>query len=591
MTLKNSPLLRCLALYRVMPWRFSITLGLFILINATLAWQQWLVGRAVNEVQHGLVVFKVGDGLLDFHRAWFWLGLLTAVAAVRGVVQYGTGILSLVIGQELLTVIRVRILEQIQRLDLSYHWQHGAGGMISLTTRDADKLRDALVMFWRQVVETTLVVASSVGILLWYSPILGLVPLLLTVVGLGILVVQTDGLVIIDRVVGAAYDAVNQDLTEGVQGVRVVKAFGLEAQRIESFQTQVGIFMTEARNALAYSAKRIPVPQVVVAAGHVWVLACGALLVSKGVLNVGELVASLLAANTLVLRVEGVAPIMQTFADARSSAGRIWEMLDAETHIHSGPLSLPEGPLGIKFVDVGVRAPGGTNDTLRDLSFSVKPGEVVAIVGATGSGKSVLMSLLPRLVDADKGAVLVGSDQGGWVDVKELDIPSLRHRVHVLPQESFLFAETLTTNLRLAAPEATDADLAEALHLAAADEIVARLHDGMDTKIGDRGITLSGGQRQRLCLARALLSGAAILGLDDATSALDATTERTVLDNIRRRHDQEGGGATVLIVSSKLSTILMADRVLLLQGGRIVDQGTHAYLAEHNRSYQELMGL
>lgn len=592
MTLKNAPLLRCIAVYGEMPWRFAATFALYLVVNGSLSWQQWLIGRAVNEAEQGLVVTRLVDGSLDYSRAWHWIILLAAVAGGRSLVQYGAGVLALIVGQELLTVIRVRILTQVQRLDLSYHWRHGAGGLISLTTRDGDKLRDALVTFWRQVVETSLVVLASVGILMWYAPLLGAVALGLTVIGLAVLVVQTDGLVVIDRRVGSAYDAVNQELSEGVHGVRVVKAFGLEAQRIEKFRLQVAVFVDEALNALAYSAKRIPVPQVVVASGHVWVLTYGALLVGRGELNIGELVAAVLAANTLVMRIEGIAPTMQIFAHARASAARIWELLDARPTIHSGPDILPDAPLGVRLEGVAVAAPGGGNDILRDLSFTINPGEMVAIVGPTGSGKSMLMSLLPRLADADRGRVAIGSDAVGWRDVKTVDAESLRRSVHVLPQESFLFADTIAANLRLARADASDDELHEALRLASAAEILDNLPDGLETRIGDRGVTLSGGQRQRLCLARALLSKARVLGLDDATSALDAVTERVVLENLRRRRDDSGADpTTVLIVSSKLSTILAADRVLLLSGGRIAAQGTHAGLAASNRAYQELMGL
>ena len=589
--MKNSPLLRCLAIYREMPVQFLITATLFTIVNGSLAGQQWLIGRAVNEVGHGIVVVRSAAGGLDYHRAVFWLLLLTGVALVRGLLQFFASLSSLSIGQALLTRIRARILIQVQRLDLAYHWLHGVGELITRTTRDSDKVRDALINFWRQVFETTTIVVASVGILCWYAPWLGIVPLILMLTGLSILVLQTDALVALDRAVGAAYDAVNQDLTEGVNGVRVIKAFGLESARIAGFNAQVTAFTIEARKALLYAALRVPVPQIVIALGHVWVLAYGAYLIGGGRLNIGELVASLLVANTLVLRIEGIGRVMQVFADARSSAGRIWEVLDSEPQIVTGAAPLPDGPLGIRLDGVRVAAPGGGSDILHSLSFRIEPGELVALVGTTGSGKSTLMGLLPRLVDADAGTVSVGSSEAGWHDVKTLDIGRLRERVHVVPQESFLFSDTLAANLRMAAPDASDDDLRAALRLASGEEILDGLHDGFAAKLGDRGVTLSGGQRQRLCLARALLANAAVLGLDDATSALDAATEQVVLNNIRSFRDQPGRAVTVLIVSSKLSTILMADRVLLLADGHIAAQGTHAELAATSAEYRDLMGL
>ena len=581
------PLLRCLLVYRHMPWIFSLCALIFLVANGSLALQQWLLGRAIHAVERGTAVVALPGGGYDYHVALTWAVILLGVAFGRGILQYLSGVIAITIGQRMLFIIRERILVQVQALDLSFHWRHGVGELVTRTTRDADKLRDALVNFWRSVVETVLVVAASIGLLSWYDPLLGVVPGLLVAVGLAILVRQTDGLVLLDRRVGEAYDQVNQDLSEGVNGVRVIKSFALEGQRSARFASQVQTFVEHARAALAYACSRVPGAQLVVALGQVWILGWGAHLVAEGRLNLGELVAALLLANTLVLRIEGINRIIQIFADARSSAARIWELLDATPSIVDGHSALPSGPLGVRLEDVRVAAPNGGNAILEDLSFTIAPGEVVAVVGVTGSGKSTLAGLLPRLVEADSGRVLVGSDALGWRDVRELELGSLRRAVHVVPQESFLFTDTLAANLRLTKPEATDDELRAAMAQAAASDVLAGMSDGLATRIGDRGVTLSGGQRQRICLARALLARPAILGLDDATSALDAVTERTVLTNLR----QLGRATTVFVVASKLSTILLADRVLLLAGGRITASGTHAELARTSAAYRDLLGV
>ncbi|PWB33987.1 ABC transporter ATP-binding protein [Pseudomonas sp. SDI] len=583
-------LLRSLAIYREMPWRFALVAGLFVLINLGLVWQQWLIGQALNDVSAGLAVVRHADGSLDGQVAWRWFWLIAAVALGRAVLQYAAAVGSLLLGQALLTRLRERILEQVLRLHLGYHWQHGMGEMITRTTRDADKVRDALISFWRQVVETPLSVLATVGLLAWYDPMLALGPLLLTVLGLAIFVMQTERLVTLDRAVGAAYDRVNQDLAEGIGAVRVIKSFGLQAQRIDGFAAQVQVFSGHARQALAYASSRIPLPQAVVALGHVWVLVYGAQLVAQGRIGVGELVAALLIVTTLVFRIEGIGRVMQTFADARASAGRIWQLLDAPPQIVGGPLSTPAGPLGLRLERVSVAAPGGGQAILRDCSLAIEPGEVVALVGATGTGKSLLASLLPRLTDADSGRVLLGNDQDGWREVRTLDLGDLRRRVHVLAQETFLFADSLAANLRLSAPQASDEELLNALQRAAAEDILERLPQGLNSPLGDRGVTLSGGQRQRLCLARALLAAPDLLCLDDATSALDTLSERRVLDNLRKRR-REGQAPTLLLISSRLSTLQLADRVLLLDNGRIVDSGSHAQLLQRNPTYRDLLGI
>lgn len=585
------PLLRCLALYREMPWRFAITAVLFAAGNLSMAWQQWLLGRAIHDVELGKAVVQHSDGSLDYSVALGWLAILLGIAFARGLIQYLSGLMALIIGQDLLFILRERIFYQVQHLDLAYHREHGVGGMVTRTTRDADKLRDALVNFWRQVFETALVVIATVAMLCWYSPLLGLVPLFITLAGMALLIRQTDGLVALDRAVGEAYDEVNQNLTEGVSGVRVIKAFGLEPTRIGDFTRQVSLFALHSRRALAYACSRIPLPQIVIALGHVWVLAYGAHLVGQGVINIGELVASLLLANALVIRVEGIGRVMQVFADARASAARLWELLDARPSIVGGTHRLAQGELGVRLLEVSLQPPHKDKAILQHCSLTLNPGEIIVMVGTTGSGKSSLLSLLPRLVDADQGEVQLGSDEHGWQNITQLDIHNLRRHVHVVPQESFLFSDTLAANLRMAKPDASDAELLRALRLANAEEVLTRLEHGLDTRIGDRGITLSGGQRQRICLARALLSQARVIGLDDATSALDAATERQIIDNIRALKQQHGQGLSLLIVSSKLSTLLLADRVALLDQGRIVALGTHQQLAQHNASYRELMGV
>ena len=592
--LQQSPLLRTLSLYRRTPTLFLTVLSLFALLNLMLAAQQWLIGRAVDEVTAGKAALLRPDGTVDvgdiLHGALHWALLIAGVALARGVLQYGTGILSHITGQKLMVTLREMILVQVQRLHLGYHLQHGLGEIVTRTTRDADKVRDALITFWRQVIDTVFVVAATVGLLCWYDAWLGLVTLALTLLGLLLFVLQTGRLVSLDRAVGRAYDRVNQDLSEGISGVRVIKSFGLEAHRIAAFEREVQTFVTQAYAALRYASSRIPIPQIVVALSHVWIMAWGAHLVGEGTLGLGELTASLLIVTTLVFRIEGIGRVMQAFADARASAGRIWEMLDATPAIHGGKAQLPPGPLGLSLAQVRVSIVADGVPVLDEVDLTVGPGECVAVVGGTGSGKSTLAALPARFLDAQAGQVTLGAagtPQAQWTDIRQLDLNALRRRVHLVTQDTFLFSDSLGANLRMAAPEASDAELTEAMRIACVSELLSQLPEGFDARLGDRGVTLSGGQRQRLSLARAILSRADLLVLDDATSALDALTEQRILAGLR----DQPRPPTLLMMASKLSTVKQADRVVMLAGGKVVAQGTHASLAATHAGYRELMGV
>ncbi|OFD30925.1 ABC transporter ATP-binding protein, partial [Acinetobacter baumannii] len=589
------PLLRSLALYRFMPFRFVLTATLFVIANIGLALQQYSIGHAIDTLKHSERVTLFQHAITDPLNPWFWFILLTSIASIRAVIQYLAGLSALTIGQQLLSILRERIFSQVQHLDVSWHWKHGLGEVLSRTTRDSDKLKEALINFWRQVFESSLVVTVTVGLLCWYHPWLGLVPLLFIFLGLWVLFKLTNQLVVLDHQVASAYEKVSDTLAESVNGIRVVKAFQLEVKLLQRFNHAVDLFIHHSIQTIKTNAKRLPIPQVIIAGSYLWVIAFGAYLIGQNQLQVGQFVAAILMANLLVFRIESIGQVLHIFADARSSATRIWQMLDEKSAIEDQqyPLTLQwRDELSIKLENVSFQDKTTKNFILKQCSVEFRAGEIVTVVGKTGSGKTTLMNLLNRFIDPTEGQVLIGSEQMGWTNIKDLSLFELRHWVQIIPQENFFFSGTLADNLRVAKQDATEQEMKEALHLASASELLQRLDNGLDTLIGDKGVTLSGGQKQRLALARSILKNSPILALDDSTSALDATTEKQVLQRLSGLSDDGNHfKKTIIINSNKQTTIALSDRVIVLDQGHIIAQGTHAELVQNCLFYRELMGF
>lgn len=592
---KNYPLMRSLALYRFMPFRFVLTATLFVIANIGLALQQYSIGHAIDTLKHSERATLFQHAITDPLNPWFWFILLTSIASIRAVIQYLAGLSALTIGQQLLSILRERIFSQVQHLDVSWHWKHGLGEVLSRTTRDSDKLKEALINFWRQVFESSLVVTVTVGLLCWYHPWLGLVPLLFIFLGLWVLFKLTNQLVVLDHQVASAYEKVSDTLAESVNGIRVVKAFQLEEKLLQRFNHAVDLFIHHSIQTIKTSAKRLPIPQVIIAGSYLWVIAFGAYLIGQNQLQVGQFVAAILMANLLVFRIESIGQVLHIFADARSSATRIWQMLDEKTAIEDQqyPLTLQwRDELSIRLENVSFQDKTTKNFILKQCSVEFRAGEIVTVVGKTGSGKTTLMNLLNRFIDPTEGQVLIGSEQMGWTNIKDLSLFELRHWVQIIPQENFFFSGTLADNLRVAKQDATEQEMKEALHLASASELLQRLDHGLDTLIGDKGVTLSGGQKQRLALARSILKNSPILALDDSTSALDATTEKQVLQRLSGLSDDGNHfKKTIIINSNKQTTIALSDRVIVLDQGHIIAQGTHAELVQNCLFYRELMGF
>ncbi|MFI8366013.1 ABC transporter ATP-binding protein [Streptomyces sp. NPDC085466] len=365
-----------------------------------------------------------------------------------------------------------------------------------------------------------------------------------------------------------------------VTGVRVVKGFGQEDQETGKIRDAGRRLFAARLRTIRLNSRYTPALQAVPALGQVAVLALGGWLAYKGQITLGTFVAFSAYLASLVGPVRMLAMVLTVGQQARAGVDRVVELIDTEPAIEDGTKALPaDAPATVEFDGVTFGY-GDGKPVLDGFSLELRAGETVALVGSSGSGKSTVSLLLPRFYDVDRGAVLVGGH-----DVRELTLESLRAAIGLVPEDSFLFSDTVRANIAYGVPDATDEQIEAAARAARADGFIAELPEGYATKVGEHGLTLSGGQRQRVALARAILTDPRLLVLDDATSAVDAKVEHEIHEALKAVM----AGRTTLLIAHRRSTLGLADRIAVLDGGRLADLGTHEELEERSALYRRLL--
>jgi ATP-binding cassette subfamily B protein len=516
----------------------------------------------------------------DAGKLWFYVGAIVVLGLARAVLMAARRLIS---GKQALAVemdLRQGLYAHLVRLSFGFYDRNQTGQLMSRATVDLQGVRFflgyGLIFFFQNI----LTVLSVTAVLFFFEWKLALIALAIT-----------PALVVLayrySHVAHPTLRDVQQKLAdvatvaeENIVGVHVVKSFAQEPQEEEKFARRSEEVFQQTVRANRQRALYVPIISWVPMLAQAAVLLVGARMVTTGGLTVGAFVAFNLYLGMLIMPLRSLGMWIGQAQRATASGERIFQVLDEPEEIadRTGAVELPAGGGHLRFEGVEFEYLDG-RPVLREVDLDVAPGQTIALIGHTGSGKTTLTSLVPRFYDVTAGRVTLEG-----VDVRDIELASLRHAIGVISQDPFLFSATVRENITFGAPDLGDDEVERIARLAQAHEFVERLPEGYDTVIGERGITLSGGQRQRLAIARALAIDPRVLILDDATASVDASTEAL----IRRGLREAMRNRTTVIIAHRLSTIALADEIVVLDDGRIAARGTHDDLLETNAVYRDI---
>jgi len=507
---------------------------------------------------------------------------MVGIAVVGVVAGLGCVTLSSITAQNFANDIRTAIFKRVQSFSFSDLDKFKTGSLITRLTNDVSQVQMVVAMMMRLMVRAPLLFAGGLAMAFIINVHMALilvatVPLLALVLA----VLIKKGFTLFAQA-QRKLDRVNVVLQENLAGIRVVKAFDRSDYEQQRFDSTVNELMDYMIRVARVSSIAMPSVMLIMNFAVIAVIWLGGINIRSGNMEVGEVMAFITYAGQILFSMAMMAMVLMFVSRAKASADRIFEVIDIEPQIIDTNCLIHTEltDSGVDFVDVSFGYGGFKQPMiLKDISLNIRPGETLAILGATGSGKSTLVNLIPRLYDVTKGQVLVGGH-----NVKDIPLDVLRNYVGIVLQETILISGSIEENIKFGKQDATEEEIVNAAKIARIHDFISGLPDGYNTRVGQKGVNLSGGQKQRLSIARALIKKPAVLILDDSTSAVDLETEW----NIHKAIKEHTANTTCIIVAQRIGSVMDADTIVVIDDGQIVAQGTHQYLLSSNSVYQDI---
>lgn len=554
------------------PYKKLLMLSVFFMILVSLSnlVVPWIIKDVIDRVLENK----------DLGMLYIIIAVILVTFFIRALTTFGHRYLMGYIGQAVIMDIRNALYHHLQRLSIAYYDRRRTGDIMSNLTNDISALQTAIVTDFITLVQESAIFIGSFGSMIylqWKLTVLCLiiVPLVSYVIKFFGKKLHNSG-----KDVQETLADVTSMLQETIQGVRIVRSFNRGAYEEKRFQKINKLSFTAAVRAIRQQSQMTPFVEFLAAIAVCTIIWYGGVSVIDGVMSTGELIAFLIYAINLANPTRRVAESVGNIQKSLAAADRVFSILDEQPEIQNRKdakdIEVKAGRVEARHVSFSYEA---GNPVLTDLNFVAEPGQTIALVGPSGSGKTTIANLLPRFYDVTGGGIYIDG-----VDIRDSTISSLREHIGLVPQDTLLFNTTIKENILYGRLDATDEEVWSAIKAANAEKFICGLPNGIETKVGDRGLVLSGGQRQRIAIARAILKDPAILILDEATSALDTESEKIVQDALEKLMV----GRTSFVIAHRLSTVKNADQIFVLNNGHIEESGTHDELMREGGLYYEL---